>query len=98
MQIAWSHDSLFFLFCKQFVKVVSLENKIEREHQDQLVPVQMQYLTSFTLMYVDNFKFHHLVERNILSHSLMILVVTPRHFFYDQKMKFFGFLEVQICN
>ncbi len=40
-------------------------------------------------MSMDHFKFHHLVERNTLSHSLMILVATPRYSFYDKRMGFF---------
>jgi len=41
-------------------------------------------------MSMDHFKFHHLVEINTLSHSLMILVATLGYSFHDKKMKFFS--------
>jgi hypothetical protein len=49
----------------------------------------MQYLTSFIFMFVDRFEFHHLVERNILSHSLMNLITTFGYFSYNKRVKFF---------
>jgi hypothetical protein len=67
---------------------------MEKEHQDQLIPIQMQYLTSFTLMYVDCFKFHHLVERNTVtftdefSHYMWILFLRQKSEVFSAFMKF----------